>query len=158
MAAAGDPDIATDAADEWTEPAKQRLADLSEEFRLSLKSVALTFTSHENAEVTMTRHVDQAYGALVRLGSSRHRWIRRPEAEVGLGGALIGFAFSAPDAVGVFATGEPLKSGLSAACFFSGIIIGGFFFVHGTMRSQLPLAPLKNANVLRRLWRYLWGE
>ena len=80
----------------------QRLNQLQAHFKLNLQGVAVSFAKHEQSEAVLVRHVEEAYGALARLGLVSRRWYERTEFLSGCGGLLLGAAFALPDVLGAF--------------------------------------------------------
>jgi hypothetical protein len=124
---------------EWQRLAQSHLAVQAEIYQKTLKDVAEAFAHHEQAEVILVRHVNEAHGALARVGLSNLNWLSRAENLTALGGILIGASFAASDITSVFFDDGPTRKGFAIAWFFTLMAIGFFLYSAGWKQGQLPL-------------------
>jgi hypothetical protein len=83
----------------WPRPTSTRLNQRAEEFKANLKAVAESLANHDQVDSVSTRHVDQSFSALARVGLTCRKFYRRAEFETACGGILIGAAFASHDCV-----------------------------------------------------------
>lgn len=65
----------------------------------------MAIAQQERVDAVSTRHVDDAYQALARVGLRVAPWYKRTEVEAAVGGMLVSFSLASPDIVGVFIPG-----------------------------------------------------
>lgn len=123
----------------WATAAREREKSLMKGVQENLRTVAECFATHEQAETVSPKHVDEAFNGIARLGLTQRPWIDRPETEITVGAALVGFAFALPDVVNVlFAGTQP--NGLETAALVTCFTLGVIGFTHGHYRARMPSA------------------
>ena len=91
----------------WTNPALNRLPEITEELHQNIRRIAVRIVRHEGGESVDSRHVNLASDFLKRVGLSLRPWHERPELEVGMGAAVFSLGLSMPDLSAVI--GYPLS-------------------------------------------------
>jgi hypothetical protein len=118
----------------WPRPTSTRLNQRAEEFKANLKAVAESLANHDQVDSVSTRHVDQSFSALARVGLTCRKFYRRAEFETACGGILIGAAFASHDCVEL-CVGElrPIHYGYIAGIAIPMFVIGFFLWIHSVL-------------------------
>lgn len=123
----------------WDPGANGRKRDLVRAFQENLTDVAQCFAGHEQAASVSTRHVDEAFTGIARLGLTQRPFLDRPESYITVGSGMAGFSFAIPDGVGALFSGNAppgVASGGMIACFAIGLILAAM----GIHRARIPTA------------------
>ena len=132
----------------WSTPARKRAKEITASVDAEVRGIADCLADFDQRQRAARAHVDRAFSYLANAGLSRRRWINRPDTETGLGGAIIGLSFSAPDVVNTLIDGSA-DPGAAPACLISLFVIGAFFAGRGMYRARLPQAPIVSTTVER---------
>lgn len=122
----------------WPNDTRQYAETHRDSFYNNLRIIATACARHEKAEYVLTRHVDESFVTLGRLGFNLRPWYRRPELEVSAGVALWGLSASTPDiASGLFGHTDGIDTTVCATMVVLAAI-GLVFCVHGWIRGRYP--------------------
>ncbi len=122
----------------WLRETTQLSNQFQEHFKANLRGVAESFAKHEHAEAVLVRHVEEAYGALARLGLISRRWYERTEFLSGAGGLLFGGAFALPDVLSAFMAESSWRTGATIGGMVAMMGVGGFLCAVGWIRGTIP--------------------
>jgi hypothetical protein len=121
----------------WSDEAGQAWGSYAKEFRDGLKKIDEGLATAEHSEQVLVRHLDEAFRILAARSHTLKPWYKRHEWELGVGGTLMGLAFSIPDFVSGFVPDDgPRKRAITPSMMVLLIGFGAFLFLHGFLRGR----------------------
>lgn len=127
---------------EWRREMKGYANGIAENFKANLKQIAETFADHEKIDSVSTKHLDEAFSALSRLGLHSKRWWQRSDTWTAFGALLVGVSFSAPDIVSLvcslFGYKKPTSDTWSFILFVILLICGTCLYFWARHHGSLP--------------------
>jgi hypothetical protein len=125
---------APDGPTRWPTQTRQYAEIVRDRFYANIRIVASACAKHEKAELVLSRHVDEAFTTLGRLGFNLRPWYKRPELEVSVGLALLGLAVNTQDIItGLFGHTDSIDAIVCGTMV--GLIVAGIVtWIHGWIR------------------------
>lgn len=116
----------------WSPEAQEALKAHHKSHAQAIQRIAYGLAVGERTETVVVRHVDEAARVLAAGAHSPKPWYKRHEAEVAIGGILLGAAGAIPDWFGgFFPDDSPWRRAIEPVMMAGLVIVGGLLMFHG---------------------------